>query len=124
MGEFDRMGGEEVLRGLVEQFIHRASRDTIIGFFFAGKDLDLIALREYQLAAERLGGPVVYQGRPLDAVHRPLGINKGHLRRRLVILESVLREHGVDEAIIEAWLSEERALEPLVTTLRDCVEDG
>jgi len=120
--DFDRIGGEQALRAIVDDFIDRVSRDMIVGFFFQGKDLGRIAAREYELAAERMGGPARYSGRPLDAAHGKLGINRGHLRRRLVILQAVLRAHGVDDAVAEAWVAHERGLEPQITNRRDCVE--
>ena len=107
---------------MIVEFIDRVSQDMVVGFFFKGHDLARIADREYQLAAERLGAPVQYGGRPVGAVHKHLGINKGHLRRRLAILKYVLQSHGVDEAIIRRWLDHERGLESEITNARECVE--
>jgi len=107
---------------MIVEFIERVSQDMVVGFFFKGHDLARIADREYQLAAERMGGPVTYGGRPVGAVHKGLGINKGHLRRRLAILKFVLTSHGVDDGVMERWLTHERGLESEITNARECVE--
>lgn len=122
MTDYDQIGGEEALREIVGEFIDRVSRDMIVGFFFQGKDLARIADKEFELAAARMGGPFSYTGRPMARAHGHLGINKGHLRRRLAILRHVLESRGVDPAIIQRWLEHERGLEPEVTNRRECVE--
>ncbi len=106
----------------MRDLVGRTSRDMIIGFFFEGKDLERIIQRETQLAAERLGGPVVYGGRPLGRAHQRMGINLGHLRRRLAILRAVLKDHGVSDELAERWLAHERGLEGEITNQRECVE--
>lgn len=117
------VGGEDGLRAILDDFLGRVFSDRIIGFFFTGRDRERILRHEWQLAASRLAPErYTYEGRPLDKAHKPLKINKGHFRRRLAILRTVLREHGVDEAHVEAWLAHERALEDQVTAAHDCVD--
>ena len=120
MTDFERIG-EDRLRAALQEFVQRISQDYIIGFFFAGKDLDHIAEREFELACTHLGGPHPYQGRPIGQAHRPHRINHGHFRRRLAFLGTVLREHSVDEDIVERWLAHDEKLLELVTDGSDCV---
>lgn len=122
MTDYERIGGERALRAIVEDFVDRVSRDMIVGFFFAGKDLGRIIDKEFELAAARMGGPFSYTGLPLARAHKPLGINRGHLRRRLAILRHVLESRGVDPEIAERWISHERGLEAQITDRRECSE--
>lgn len=122
MTDYDTLGGEAALRAIVDDFIDRVREDFVIGFFFAGKDIERIKQREFELASAHLGGPHTYGGRPLGQVHGPLPINKGHLRRRLAFLRTVLRDHGVDEAVAERWVAHDERLEDLITNGRECNE--
>ena len=120
MSDYDRVGGEAPLRAIIDDFIDRVAGDYIIGFFFAGRDLARIKDKEFELASAHLGGPHRYSGRPLGQAHQALPINKGHLRRRLAFLRTVLRDHGVDEEIAERWVAHDARLEDLITNGREC----
>lgn len=122
MSDYDTLGGETPLRAIIDDFIDRVSGDFIIGFFFAGRDLDRIKAKEFELASAHLGGPHHYTGKPLGRAHQALPINKGHLRRRLAFLRTVLRDHGVDEDISERWVSHDARMEDLITNGRECAE--
>ena len=115
MSHFDEIGGEPVLRAIVDDFVDRCFDDTMIGFLFQRADRDRIKRFEYQQAAEHLGGPVVYEGRPLDEAHRPHRIFGGQFARRRQILTETLRDHGVPEAVVDAWIAHQEGLRTLIT---------
>lgn len=123
MTDYDRVGGEDGLRRVIDAFVDRMFADFIIGFLFEGKDRDRIKRHEFELAAQHLGGPFRYAGRPVAPTHRPLRINKGQFRRRLALLRTVAREHGVPDDVIERWLAHDRALERTITDGTDCVPE-
>ncbi|MGF1469748.1 MAG: group 1 truncated hemoglobin [Sandaracinaceae bacterium] len=112
---FDRLGGEARLRPIIDAFVDRVFDDVMIGFFFRRASRERIKELEYQHAAEHLGGPVTYRGRPLDVAHRPHRIFGGQFARRMRILEQVLEEHGVPDDVREAWLAHTASLRPLIT---------
>ncbi len=120
MTDYERVGGADGLERIVDAFVDRVFADFIIGFWFAGRDRARIKRHEVEHAARHLGGPTEYTGRPIGAAHRPLGINRGHFRRRLAILRTVLAEHDVPEDVIARWLATDRALESAVTDGSDC----
>ncbi len=111
---------EEELNDLVRAFVERMASDLIIWFFFEGRDLERIIGHERELLRGHLGERGSYTGRALDRVHQPLGINKGHFRRRHAILRNVCRERGHNEALIERWIEREQQLESMITTGHDC----
>lgn len=118
---FDELGGEPVLRKIIDRFVDRLFDDVMIGFLFQASSVsrERIKEKEYELAAEHLGGPVEYTGRPLQAAHRRHKIMTGHFMRRLQILKDILDEVGVPERVRRHWV--ERALErmPLVMNPED-----
>ena len=115
MSQFDELGGEASLRAIIDRFVDRVFDDLMIGFFFARTSRARIKEKEYEHAAEFLGGPVTYSGRALDVAHARHPIQGGHFQRRLAILRATLDEARVPPSIRDAWLAHQEALRPLVT---------
>jgi truncated hemoglobin YjbI len=117
---FEQLGGESVVRGIVERFVARQFEDRIIGFMFVGKDAAAIARHEYEHAAALLGADVAYTGRPIVPLHRPLRINAGQFRRRLALLRQEIERAGVSPELTEQWLEGQRRMERAITDGTDC----
>ena len=116
----DSIGGEAVLRQMVQSFVDRVASDMIIGFMFEGRDLNRIVAHEYEWASGHFQSGIKYTGRPIGEVHRPLKINGGHFRRRIAILRTVLQEYGLSQATIDYWISKEEALASVIVSVDDC----
>lgn len=121
--DYERLGGTEGVRALVDAFLDEVFGDFIIGFHFEGRDQDRIRHHELAHAIALLGGPDAYEGRPIAQVHQPLRINRGQFRRRLVILRSVLANNRVPEDIIERWIAHDSRFEKAVTDGTDCAPE-
>lgn len=121
MTDLDAVGGEDALAQIVRAFVERMASDFVVGFHFAGKDLDRVIFRETELAASHLSGVQRYGGRGLGEVHAPLRIHKGHFRRRLHLLGATLRDHGVPDDVAGRWIAHDAALEDVVASSDDCV---
>jgi len=117
---FDEAGGEPAIRAVIDAFVTRMAGDPIIGFFFAGKDLDRIRRHEYEHAARSLGAELPYTGRPIPELHRPLKINAGQFRRRLALLRQELENARLPAAVIETWIGAQRAMQDRITDGTDC----
>lgn len=118
---YEQLGGEPVLRLIIDRFVDRVFADRIIGFFFEGKDRARIKAHEFEHAARTLGAAVAYTGRPVGVVHPPLRINAGQFRRRLAILRQEIERAGVSAEITELWINSEQRLLSVVTDGTDCV---
>ena len=112
---YERLGGEHALRAIISDFIGRVFEDVMIGFLFRNVDRRGLEELEYQHAAEHLGGPVVYRGRPLDVAHEKHRILGGQFARRKELLRQTLVAHGVAPDIVDAWLAHTESLRALVT---------
>lgn len=112
---FQRLGGEEKLRAIIDTFIDRVFADRMIGFFFRNADRARIKEMEYQLVAEFLGADVKYSGRPLDKAHAKHPIMGGQFARRRQIFKETLEFFQVQEEITTALLNHTDALRPLIT---------
>lgn len=112
---FERIGGEPELRAIIDEFVDRMFDDVMIGFFFRRASRERIKEMEYQHAAEHLGGPVRYGGRPLREAHAPHRIMGGQFARRATILRDVLSAHGVPEDVRAEWLAHVESLRDQIT---------
>lgn len=119
---FEKLGGENRLREIINTFVDRVFEDRMIGFFFRNADSRRIKELEYQLAAELLGAEVEYQGRPLAKVHANHPIMGGHFARRRQILSETLDFYNVAAEIKSVILDHTDALRPQITpeTGSDC----
>lgn len=112
---FHALGGEQKLREVIDAFVDRMFDDVMIGFFFARASRERIKEFEYQHAAAFLGGPVTYEGRPLQAAHGTHRIRGGHFARRKEILRQVMAAKGVPDAVATALLDYTESLRGHVT---------
>ncbi|HYQ15552.1 MAG TPA: group 1 truncated hemoglobin [Polyangiaceae bacterium] len=112
---FEDLGGEPKLRPIIDRFVDRVFDDVMIGFFFRDARRERIKQKEYEFAAQHLGAPIEYTGRPIEQAHRAHPIMGGQFARRLTILRQTLEEAGVPEHVKAHWLAHTEALRPLVT---------
>lgn len=100
----ERIGGLDGMRGILQDFYARLFQDPMIGFFFAGRDVELLVERQLQFTARAFGMNVLYEGKSLPDAHAPLAILPGHFDRRHELLRQVLVAHRVPQEVQDAWL--------------------
>jgi len=107
---------EETVRAILDAFYKKMSTDILLGFFFDGKNVDLIAERQGDFLLRAMGVRPSYTGLPPSHAHRKMApILSGHFDRRLKLLEETLREFGLREDDISVWLGFENAFrEPIL----------
>jgi hemoglobin len=111
---YDQLGGEPALRRIIDRFVDRMMDDVMIGFFFRAVDRAHLKQKEFEFAAAHLGGPVTYNGRPLETAHRVHRIFDGQFMRRLAILRETLEELGVPAPVRDHWLEHTLSLQDRV----------
>jgi hemoglobin len=112
---FDELGGEAALRPLIDRFVDRVFDDVMIGYLFRNASRDRVKQKEYEHAAEHLGGPVRYTGRPLAEAHAPHRVRGGQFMRRVELLRQTLVEEHVPARVVEHFLAHTLSLRPLIT---------
>ncbi len=102
--------GEEKIRKILIRFYQIMSEDILVGFFFAGKDLNHIAHRQGDFLLRAMGATPSYNGLPPSEAHQALPpILSGHFDRRLKILEETLQEFNLTPEEITVWIGFENA---------------
>lgn len=104
----------EVLR-LMRLFYGRMAEDAMLGFFFAGRDVDAVADQQAAFLLRAMGAQISYSGKPPADAHTGLPpILPGHFDRRAVILRETLESARLPAPQIEAWLAFEAAFRDVV----------
>jgi truncated hemoglobin YjbI len=104
------LGGLEPLKIIMIDFYTRMLQDTMIGFFFANKDIRAIAIRQAEFLYTASAPNLQYTGKKPAEAHAHLPpILIGHFNRRLIILEQTLQDHQIPELYQKAWIRFERS---------------
>jgi len=98
---YERIGGDDTIRQVVEEFYARLLSDPDLAPFFAETDMSTLAKMQHEFFAAALGGPVEYSGTALVEVHAGRGIEPRHVSRFLEHLVDVLGERGLDDEDID-----------------------
>ena len=116
----EELGGTDRLRAIVHDFYRQVFDDAMIGFFFAGNDLEHLVDMQVEYVRARLGTEDVdYTGTPIRGAHRDLPILPAHFDRRHELLVETLRDWDVPDHVYEAWVALERRLRDLVVRTGD-----
>jgi truncated hemoglobin YjbI len=115
MTPYQLLGGEAVLRPLVEDFVRRMVGDAMIGYLFHGVDHPNLVERELELTARFLGADRAYQGRPIKEAHARHRILGGQFDRRTQLLRETLRDYDVPPDVQQVWISHVERLRSQIT---------
>jgi truncated hemoglobin YjbI len=115
-----KVGGENSLRLILQDFYRRMSKDILIGFFFTGKDIQAISEKQLEFLLVGMGIQSKFHGKGPSQAHMELPpILDGHFDRRLVLLRETLLAHGVGAAEVETWLEFEEAFRKVIVSRKN-----
>ena len=91
---YDKYGGEDTIRALVEEFYTRVLSDGELAPFFQEVDMGRLKRHQALFISQALGGPKQYDGREMTEAHQGLNITgaqfeavAGHLHGALSTLD-------------------------------------
>jgi hemoglobin len=88
---YERLGGVDALRALVDAWLQEAGSDPRIRDFFGRADVGHLKLRLVERICVQVQGPCLYRGREMYEVHADLGLEDTHLRAFLQVLEPAMQ---------------------------------
>lgn len=94
---FDRIGGANAVRGMVDRFYARVLADAELKPYFEAVELDKLRRMQFEFFSAALGGPIRYTGRPVIHAHQGRHIKREHFQAFVEHLFETLRQYSLDE---------------------------
>jgi hemoglobin len=74
---YDRLGGNDAITAVVDDFVARCAGDDRINAKFARTDIPRLKKMLVDQVCEASGGPCTYAGRDMKETHASMGVTKG-----------------------------------------------
>jgi len=94
---YERLGGHDGIRAVVDDFYDRLVDDEAIGPFFEGSDMELLRRTQTDFLCEAAGGPETYDAAPIREAHLHVPFTPEHIQRAVELLEESLDAFDVPE---------------------------
>jgi hemoglobin len=98
---FERVGGEQAVSDLIQDFYDRVLADLELKPFFKNASMDKLRRMQREFFSAALDGPITYTGRPLSHVHHGRGISKHHFSLYVGHLIDTLKGHGINDQDVQ-----------------------
>jgi len=99
---YDRLGGHDGIRAVVDDFYDRLVADDDIGPFFEGSDLAKLRRTQTDFLCEAAGGPETYDAEPIREAHIDVPFTPEHIQRAVELLYQSLDEFDVADEDADA----------------------
>lgn len=94
---YERLGGVDAIRAVVDNFVGRVGADARINAFFRGVDLDNLKRLLTEQICQATGGPCRYTGRSMRETHTGMSLTDAHFNALVEDLTGALNQFNVPE---------------------------
>lgn len=109
---WDALGGDPVVRAVLTTFYHKVYADPELSPFFERVTLDRIIGKQFSFLKENIQGEPVYLGEQPRNTHNWMVINDALFDHRQALMLQAMREHGLDDALVDRWIRYEDQFRP------------
>jgi len=102
---YDRLGGHDGIRAVVDDFYDRLLADDDIGPFFQGSDMEKLRRTQTDFLCEAAGGPETYDAEPIREAHIDVPFTPEHIQRAVELLYRSLEAFDVPDDDADAVVS-------------------
>ena len=92
---YDRLGGMDAIRAVVDDFVGNVAADKRINKFFANTDITRLKSNLVNQICQSTGGPCVYTGRSMKDAHAGMGVRSSHFNALVGDLGKTLKKFKV-----------------------------
>lgn len=111
---YERLGGHDGIRAVVDDFYDRLLDDDELGPFFADAHMEKLRQTQTDFLCETAGGPETYDAEPVREAHLHIPFTPDHIQRAIELLYESLAEFNVPgedaEAVVQAVAEYEQDL--------------
>ncbi len=94
---YERLGGHDGIRAVVDDFYDRLLEDDELGSFFADADMEKLRQTQTDFLCEAAGGPETYDAEPVREAHLHIPFTHDHIQRAIELLNESLSKFNVPE---------------------------
>ena len=122
MNLWESLGGEKVMRKVVDRLVDRALTDPDVDYTRDGRysmnAQMLTRTKEAALAflSSAIGGPIPYKGRSLKAIHSGMQIKNSEFDAFAVHFKAALAENGVADPLVDTVMQAVEAVRPTIVS--------
>jgi len=92
---YDRLGGHDGIRAVVDDFYDRLLADEELGQFFEGANMERLRATQTDFLCEAAGGPETYDAEPVREAHLHVPFTPADIQRAVELLYRSLDEFDV-----------------------------
>ncbi len=100
---YERLGGIDAIRAVVDDFVANVAADKRINTFFAATDIARLKRNLVSQICQGTGGPCVYTGRSMKEVHAGMGVRTRHFNALSAISASRSTSSRCRRASSTSW---------------------
>jgi len=101
---YDRLGGEQAIGAVVDEFYDRVLDDDRVAHHFSDTDMAAQRTHQTQFLSAVAGGPIRYEGADMKTAHEGMGITDAEFDAIATHLDDALAAFDVADADREAVL--------------------
>jgi hemoglobin len=94
---YERLGGHDGIRAVVDDFYDRLQADDELGPFFEDADMETLRKTQTDFLCEAAGGPETYDAAPVREAHLHVPFTPAHIQRAVDLLSDSLDAFDVPE---------------------------
>jgi hemoglobin len=114
---FDRLGGQDAIDAVVDEFYDRILSDERVAHHFEDTDMTELRAHQAQFIAAVTGGPVDYDGADMREAHKGMGITGEEFDAVTDHLDASLETYDVSETDRQQVLSEIESYRPAIVSV-------
>jgi hemoglobin len=103
---YDRLGGRDGIRAVVDDFYDRLAADEQLGPFFEEANMERLRRTQTEFLCQAAGGPETYDAEPVREAHLHVPFTPEHIQRAVDLLYEGLAAFDVPDddadAVVEA----------------------
>ena len=111
---FDKLGGQQGLEQIVDEFYKRILADSTLNHYFAHTDMEKQRHQQVAFFSDIFEGPKQYSGRTMETTHKGMNLQQQHFDAIAKHLSEAVAVRGVSQEDANAVLAR-------VSSLKDAI---